>query len=200
MKETLKRSRKFFIRSYLSDDQISHLVLNHDVENYCYIRHDKDTRPSDDNPDVNVLKEPHIHLVLITRSAHTVSAVQRWLDYTDDNCKKINSDVQICADVALSYRYLTHKDHPEKYQYSDDDIISSNKPYFESLAANGDDIDSTDNTLSIFDDFLLFLNSGKTDIRYLVKKYGKDFLYHYSSYRLLGKDILTGFTDIWKES
>lgn len=77
--------------------------------------HDKDV-------DVNgTLKKAHYHLLLAYSSATTLNNISGWFKA----CGMPESDlhtVRVCASGVGYYRYLTHKDNPEKAQYNDNDI------------------------------------------------------------------------------
>lgn len=67
------------------------------------------------------LKKAHYHLLIAYSSATTLNNIRCWLNA----CGMPESDlhcVRVCASAVGYYRYLTHKDNPEKVQYSDNDI------------------------------------------------------------------------------
>lgn len=77
--------------------------------------HDRDV---DDN---GSLKKGHYHLLLAYSSATTLNNIRGWFRV----CGLPESDlhsVRVCASGVGYYRYLTHKDNPEKVQYDDNDI------------------------------------------------------------------------------
>lgn len=77
--------------------------------------HDKDINP-DGSP-----KKPHYHIILSYGNTTTYSSV---LAFT----KNFNATIpQPLESVRGYYRYLTHKDNPEKYQYNENDIILLNE-------------------------------------------------------------------------
>lgn len=72
--------------------------------------HDKDV-----NPD-GTQKKPHYHVIAIYGSPTTFNNVKNLTD-------RLNAPIPIALDqVRGMYRYLTHKDNPEKYQYDEKDI------------------------------------------------------------------------------
>ena len=76
--------------------------------------HDKDINP-DGEP-----KKPHYHIILIYSGPTTYNNVATFTE-------SINGTIpQPLEQVRGYYRYLTHKDNPEKAQYSDSDIICLN--------------------------------------------------------------------------
>ena len=77
--------------------------------------HDKDV-DEDGSP-----KKAHYHMLLAYSSATTLNNIRSWFNA----CGLPESDlhsVRVCASGVGYYRYLTHKDNPEKAQYDDNDI------------------------------------------------------------------------------
>lgn len=76
--------------------------------------HDKDIDPTGEP------KKAHYHIILCYAGPTSFNVV-RQLTY------RLNQPIpQALEQVRGYYRYLTHKDNPEKYQYSDDDIKTLN--------------------------------------------------------------------------
>lgn len=72
--------------------------------------HDKDINPTGEP------KKPHYHLVLCFSGPVTDKTV-------NDIMKELNQPIAIPLEsVRGYYRYLVHKDNPEKYQYNEEDI------------------------------------------------------------------------------
>lgn len=77
--------------------------------------HDRDVE------DDGSLKKAHYHLLLAYPSATTLNNIRCWFNA----CGMPESDlhaVRVCASGVGYFRYLTHKDNPEKAQYDDNDI------------------------------------------------------------------------------
>lgn len=67
------------------------------------------------------IKKAHFHLLLAYSSATTLNNIRGWFFA----CGMPESDlhsVRVCASGVGYYRYLTHKDNPEKAQYNENDI------------------------------------------------------------------------------
>lgn len=77
--------------------------------------HDKDVE-EDGSP-----KKAHYHLLLAYTSATTLNNIIGWFNACGLPESELHS-VRICASGVGYYRYLTHKDNPEKAQYDDNDI------------------------------------------------------------------------------
>lgn len=76
--------------------------------------HDKDEL--EDNS--GKTKKPHYHVIVCYGSPTTYNNVKSLTD-------SLNSPIpQSLEQVRGYYRYLTHKDNPEKYQYDDKDIVT----------------------------------------------------------------------------
>lgn len=76
--------------------------------------HDKDLDPTGEP------KKPHYHIILCYSGPTSFNVVKAL-------CDSLNQPIpQALEQVRGYYRYLTHKDNPEKYQYDDDDIRTIN--------------------------------------------------------------------------
>lgn len=74
--------------------------------------HDKDIN-ADGEP-----KKAHYHVILVYGNTTTFNNVKSLTD-------SLNQPIpQALEQIRGYYRYLTHKDNPEKYQYSDSDIVT----------------------------------------------------------------------------
>lgn len=77
--------------------------------------HDRDI-----NPD-NTPKKPHYHIILVYQNPTTYKNVK------DNICSYLNCPIpQPLEAIKGYYKYLTHKDNPEKAQYDDNDIVLLN--------------------------------------------------------------------------
>ena len=77
--------------------------------------HDRDVE------DDGSLIKAHFHLLLAYSSATTLSNIRSWFNVCGMPESELHS-VRVCASGIGYYRYLTHKDNPEKFQYNDSDI------------------------------------------------------------------------------
>lgn len=76
--------------------------------------HDKDINPTGEP------KKAHYHVILCYSGPTTFKCVKGITD-------KLNQPIPIALEQVRGYfRYLTHKDNPEKYQYSEKEIITIN--------------------------------------------------------------------------
>jgi len=76
--------------------------------------HDKDTNPDEKE------KKPHYHVIVCYSGPTSYNVVARLTE-------SLHSTIpQALEQVKGYYRYLTHKDNPEKHQYNEKDIITIN--------------------------------------------------------------------------
>lgn len=66
-------------------------------------------------------KKGHFHLLLAYSSATTLKNIRGWFNACGMPESELHS-VRVCASGVGYFRYLTHKDNPEKVQYDDKDI------------------------------------------------------------------------------
>lgn len=77
--------------------------------------HDKDINEQDEEQ-----KKPHWHILILWDNPTTFNAAKNI-------CNQIGAIIpQPINSFKGAYRYLTHKDNPEKFQYDEADIISMN--------------------------------------------------------------------------
>lgn len=76
--------------------------------------HDKDINPTGE------AKKAHYHVMLVYSGPTTYNAVAKFT-------ASLNATIPQALESARGmYRYFTHKDNPEKYQYSEDEVITVN--------------------------------------------------------------------------
>lgn len=175
-----KRYRSFSLSSYLTPEQIGFILSNKSEQcrAYAYILHDKDVK------DDGTLKEPHCHILVSTINAKTVEQVRGWFKgYTDDKGLPITTLGQPMHDVGSSFDYLTHDTEgallENKYVYSSECIQGYNLSFFKDDTAQDED-NITLALSDMVDGIPLFE---------VAKKYGRDFIIHYQSIKLLFNDI-----------
>ncbi len=90
------------------------LLINSGVPCAISPLHDKDIDPTGEP------KKPHYHVILAYDNTTTYNNVKQFIEQF--NCP----NPQPLESVRGYYRYLTHKDNPEKYQYDSNDIVCFN--------------------------------------------------------------------------
>lgn len=162
-----EQCRKFAISTYLRPEELPQVFADKSkqIRAYAYCTHDKD-----DN-------ETHTHVILWLSFPYPISTIRNWFRGCDLKGELANTLVEPCRDIVAMYRYLTHKDNPDKYQYPDDAVICSDPSCFE------DDV-QTDDTWTAVEDLI-----NGVPLREVARRYGRDFIYHYSHIRQLVADI-----------
>lgn len=162
------QSRKWSLVTYLCPDEIAKVFADKvdKVRAYAYCTHDKDEG-----------KEQHTHVIVWLNTPYAASTIKNWFRGEDIKGQLANTLAEPCKDIAAMFRYLTHQDNPEKYQYSPDDVICSDPSSFE------DDV-QTDDTWTAVEDLL-----NGVPLKEVARRYGRDFIYHYSHIRQLVADI-----------
>lgn len=130
---------------------------------YCskiaYIFHDKDD------------KTPHWHLLCTFSQNKSIESVKKLLFAKDGNDLKISTLVQPLRDKFSAFRYLTHKDDPDKYQYPDSEVICNDLKYFTGSSLRADN-----------EEFLNDITSCYLSYRELAIKYGRDYIRNFKLY------------------
>lgn len=184
------RTYEHFLVSYLPTLEDVQKVLDNkakQIVSYAYIMHDKDFYTDDvidkDTGDVlhvkGELKPPHIHIYLRLVNNRDVGEIRRWFESSDENGQKINCLSRVVRDRVSCINYLIHntKASKDKYQYPVEDVVSYNVEHI-------DDDMPVDSTFYIVEDMLKGIPKME-----LLKKYGRDFLYHYQNYVQFVKDL-----------
>lgn len=175
------RFRHFGIIFYGTAIELDSILLKYmeRISNYAYILHDKDiyddTLIDDDGHVVHTkgdIKKPHYHILVDFYNACSVNACSKLFITETDNPK-----VVAINDMVASYRYLTHKDDKNQYQYSSTAIVSSDINYYEKMTIMGAKKDSDNIAVQIVEDIL-----NKVNPRIMLARYGRDFAIHRQQY------------------
>lgn len=151
------RSRSWFIMMY-DDPSASLTSLFGQCLNYVYIYHDKD-----DN-------EPHYHVLIALKNAKTFSALRSY-------CSGLqNFFAEPVRDKFACFRYLTHKDDPDKFQYDDSCLISNDIKYWQNLS-DAPVASDGELALSMLHDII-----DRKPFSYMVLTYGRDYLKNKRTY------------------
>ena len=158
--KTVKHARFFALVTYRTNtDDLVKTICNHSnsIRAYALIKHDKDKT------------DVHHHIVLRTYNTWTCLSVSKW--FFDDTGQ--NTFCQIVRDRQGIIDYLIHENDTddEKAHYDKSDIVDGGLN--DLLPAECASDDSYEIVQKLLDG---------VPIRELVKLYGKDFIYHYSSY------------------
>jgi hypothetical protein len=163
-KEKVRKDRFFTFMTYADEKDIHTTIVKHSssIRAFAYIYH---------NRDENV---PHYHLIVRTYSTWTEAQILKWFDWIKLK-RNQNTFVQILDNSIGMNEYLTHGDMPSilagKEPYSRDEIKDFG------LWDIVDKKDSYDETYEI----VRSLMAGMSE-RDLIRRYGKNYLYHRNSY------------------
>lgn len=149
----MQRFYSFKIVTYNSIEYVESFIKC--TSHYAYALHDKDLK-SDGSP-----QSEHFHILATFSSNKSFEAVRKLMGGPE------NTFVQAMTDKFGDYLYLTHKNAPEKYQYSEDIIISNSKDFF--VAS----IDKSISNEEFINDISPHSMLSKLD---LARKYGRDYI------------------------
>lgn len=114
MKNIKKRNWAFVCYPESLPDNWQDILIESGIPFAISPLHDRDI-----NPD-NTEKKPHYHIILNYDNTTTYNNVVRFLE--PFNCPI----PQPLESIRGYYRYLTHKDNPEKFQYDESEIVCFN--------------------------------------------------------------------------
>lgn len=100
------------------------LVSKKCIKDWCYILHDKDTYTQEDELKDSehregMLKPKHIHIALRFNQPQDSKYVAKWFGISENFVNKIHGKY---VDAVL---YQTHRNCPDKYQYSEKEVIAN---------------------------------------------------------------------------
>ena len=109
-------------KPYITVEQVIEVVQKRKcIENYGFIIHDKDTVSVEEAKkncelQVGALKAPHIHLIMKFNSPQHVKNVAKWFGVEQQFVSKLQNVWEPAV------KYLVHRNAPQKYQYSLDEV------------------------------------------------------------------------------
>lgn len=190
----MAKTNNWFLVSYAPFDVIQSALENkiEQIKGYAFILHDKDVYLKDvfnnDGELVHAKGEPeipHFHIFVSLFSSREGGEICRWFKCVDSEGKKINTLIEVVHCNSSALDYLTHKAQPEKYQYNNSDVYCGGPCMCVSEDGSVELLNETiDPSFDIVDSMC-----HDVPLMQLVKTYGKDFVYHYSSYKDLVYDI-----------
>ena len=148
------------IVSYATIEEIRRLLGQ--AKAWAYIKHDKDEG-----------KAEHYHIIATFQQEKTFRWVRSQVVSTQNTFTE-----PIHGEVGDVIDYFTHKGIMEKYQYSEADIVYSNKEYWERRIGNCDNTQEDKNE-AFMDDLL----SSSFSVEAMGRKYGRDFIKNFKSYK-----------------
>lgn len=155
---------------YATPDELIDVLSNVDfVSNYCMIYHDKD-KLSDGSP-----AKEHTHCALTFSHRVSISYVSKRLSFFSVDKFTVNENqIELIKGTLQDYYdYILHRYEPTKYLYSSDLIRCTCPRLFKKNCALQENVA-----------YLIICDiENDCSLRYMAKKYGRDFILHYTQYR-----------------
>lgn len=165
------RYRKFSCITYLDEDLLKLRLFQHEkqIRAYAYAYHDKDVRED------GTLKEPHIHLLIVTYCTCTLSAIRRWFSGFVKDGKDVTTTAQKMTDEFEMYEYLIHNTLAAKaagkYQYDKSIRVTNDPIYWQAYEQSNWD------NVQLACEMLL----KGTSLHDCGRMFGRDFILHYNA-------------------
>lgn len=176
-----QKGRYHLIMTYASEKQIQDVVLAHQssIRAWSYIYHDKDEA------------KPHYHVIIRTYSTWYNTAIEKWFKgLKDKSGEYINTFCEKANDLVALEQYLTHDDFESQQKGKHRYPKSAIRDYglWDIVPCK----DSFDDSYDVINDII----SGMT-VRDLVRRYGRDYVYHRFAYEEIADKIITedGFSN-----
>lgn len=120
---TNKKAHWFSLTTYASDEQLKDFANAHsaNLEYMAYIEHDKDKLENGEP------KTTHKHILIKSFNQITITTLRNKFErasFVDEHGKAVTTLCEYTQSAKGSYEYLIHKNHPQKAQYSETDIIT----------------------------------------------------------------------------
>lgn len=189
------KTNKMFLVSYVPLDKIDEILTckSSQLVSFAYILHNKDVYLEDVVRDGVVVHHKgdkeidHCHIYLNLKMSREPVEIINWFKCIDESSGlHINTLAEKVMACQSAIDYLTHKNSPEKYQYPVSDVHYGGSNIKEDDNGN---LVSLDNTLDDSYDIVECMLNGMP-LKQIVRIFGKDFVYHYSSYKALMSDML----------
>lgn len=180
------RTRRFSMVSYLPTVELDRWLRGQSwIQHWAYCYHDKDVENGKPKP-------PHTHVLVCTYDAKTVSAMRKRfgrlaVEVAKDGEQPQNTLGSVMSSPCGAWRYLIHADDPDKFQYPVGDRVGDDYVYWNNTDTYFDSTDTTVNHgLAMVEDVL----SGTSTME-LVRRYGKEYIYHSRQIRDIVKDVIS---------
>ena len=167
-----RRYYSFRIITYASEQEFQNL-LKYGTK-WEYIFHDKDIK-EDGTP-----KEPHWHINIVLREWKTIKGVCSLIEGSQ------NSLAIPMNDKKEAHEYLTHKNDPDKFQYSENLIKSSEKKLWKETESASDENEC----------LIAILESQTMSLREKAIKLGRDYMKNYHKYESFIREMKEEERDI----
>ena len=170
-----RTSRYFSLISYCSARDIEKILANHrsSIRAYAYIYHNADE------------VTPHFHILIRTLSSWKPLALCKWFSAcVDDSGAPVNTFCEIASSIDSLVPYILHETEESiadgKHRYDKSEIISYR------LFDLKMQTDSFDSSYEVVKAMILGVPA-----RELVRRYGRDYVYHFNAYQAVVDKIVT---------
>lgn len=173
----MKSSRyySFSIVTYFTDESIISDFCSKCFK-YAWILH------LDDKKEDGSLMVPHCHIICSFKNNLSFNSVRKLFPSGQTVL------IEPMRDRFKSFEYLTHKNDPDKFQYSDSLVHCNDLKYFSALKS----VEKNIERLEFFND----LTSGMICERDMFLKYGRDYIKNRQIYHSFARIALSQFDDI----
>lgn len=183
----IPKTRKFAISTYVSEEQLKNILEKNRsiIYRWAYAYHDKDVKEN------GLPKEPHTHVWIEFIQPYAISKPRNlFKGFVDSKGLEINTMIEFQKKTdAHCIQYFIHKGYENKTQYDKSIIKSNNVDVDYLLSLNLEVSDSKDNSFTILS-ALVEKGFHHSNLMELANLYGKDFIYHWRSYKELGTSII----------
>ena len=136
---------------------------------YAMIEHDKDKAPK------------HCHIFIKFNCQRNGTDILKWFELCcDESGELVNTRFEQVHSEKGLLDYLTHSNTPNKYQYSESEIVYSDENARDELLKEC----VQDNGYGALEDLLAGVK-----LKEIARKWGRDFIRHYNAYKTLACDI-----------
>ena len=109
---------------HMGEESLSKGIVSNYVQDWLYILHDKDTYTEEDEKKNNehkkgTLKKAHYHIYLRLKDSTNIKYIASAFNVPENFVSRVKGK---WVDAML---YATHRNAPEKYQYSDEEVVSN---------------------------------------------------------------------------
>lgn len=163
--------KELAIMTYANKKQVELILEKHKsaITAYAWIYHDKDKT------------DPHCHIFLKFATDRKGTDILKWFECaTDFKGEEANTRFEKVRSADGLINYLTHEKNPEKHHYDQSEIIYSDENAKEELLKECE-IDNGYGALQAMLDNI--------PLKEIARRYGRDFIRYYSSYKNLWNDI-----------
>lgn len=159
------RSRNHAVECYCTEEELQIILCKHykQIIHFAFNLHDCDVFDSGEK--AGQLKQPHFHICLHLNNDYSIEQVISWFK------EKTNGNVfdELLLYKTRCYQYLCHSNHPDKYQYDENLVVTDNKGFWYNKESRA---------MSIIFDYL-----HSQDEVYMCNTYGREWIVNGAKYK-----------------